>query len=151
MPRARHADRLSRPQGRVVAREVIAFFAGPSRERNEDEERHVFAILLQSEDAEVKRAAEFLCENHAWIELNWLDIEAPLAALARGESVDHRALRSAADVFDALMRDHIALKESLFYPQLRGHLKSDLVRSISPETAAHRDTAVDDQTSGKVA
>jgi iron-sulfur cluster repair protein YtfE (RIC family) len=123
-----------------LARELIAFFAGPAREHNYDEERHVFPNLLLHADEEVKRAAETLCEDHAWIELYWLDIEPQLAAVACGTSTfDLRALRSAAEVFDSVMRYHIALEESLLYPQLRGRLKSSVVRSISREMAARRD------------
>jgi hemerythrin-like domain-containing protein len=127
-------------QARVQAREVIAFFAGPAREHNYDEELHVFPTLMQCDDQEVKNAAETLCEDHAWIELYWLDIEPQLAALADPTSTfDRRTLRTAVEVFERLMRDHIALEESLLYPQLRGRLKSTVVRSISREMAARRD------------
>ena len=126
---------------RSQARELIAFFTGPAREHNYDEERHLFPTLLQCDDAELKRAAETLCEDHAWIELYWLDVEPQLAALADGAStLERRALRSAVQVFDRVMRDHIALEEPLLYPQLRGRMKSTVVKSISREMAARRET-----------
>jgi iron-sulfur cluster repair protein YtfE (RIC family) len=122
---------------RRAARELIAFFSGPAREHNADEERHVFPTLQQCDDVEVKRAAECLREDHAWIELHWLDIETQLMAAAEGStSFDHRILQTASEVFVALMRDHIALEESLLYPQLRGRLKSAVARSVSREMAA---------------
>jgi hemerythrin-like domain-containing protein len=123
------------------ARELIAFFEGPAREHNDDEERHALATLLQCDDADVRRAAEILREDHAWIELHWLDIEPQLAAMAAEPSnVDHTALRSAAEVFASLMRDHITLAESLLYPQLRGRLKLTVMRSINRAIDARRDT-----------
>ena len=126
---------------RSQARELFAFFTGPAREHNYDEERHVFPTLLQCAVEEVKRAVETVCEDHAWIELSWLEIEPQLAALIDGDlSLDGRALRSAVEVFDAVMRDHIALEEPLLHPQLRGHLKSTVVRSISREMEARRET-----------
>lgn len=129
-------------EGRSQVRELAAFFTGPAREHNHDEERHVFPTLLQHEDEEVRRAAETLCEDHAWIELTWLDIEPQLAAVADGVSTfDPLALRSAVEVFDAVMRDHIALEESLLYPQLRDRLGSELIRSIGRETAAREEAS----------
>ena len=124
---------------RSEARELVAFFSGPAREHNYDEERHVFPTLLACEDAEVKRAAEMVCEDHAWIEFCWLDIEPYLAAAAAGvSSNDHQALRSAAEAFVTVTRDHMALEESLLFPQLRGRLKPTVLRSISRQMAARR-------------
>jgi hypothetical protein len=113
--------------------------SGPAREHNCDEERHVFPTLLACDDVEVKRAAEALCEDHAWIELCWLDIEPQLAAAAAGlSSYDLPALRSAAEALVTVMRDHMALEESLLYPQLPARLKSTVLRSISRQMAARR-------------
>jgi hemerythrin-like domain-containing protein len=127
-----HADVDAGARSQV--RELVAFFTGPAREHNDDEERHVFPALLQHEDEEVRNAAETLREDHAWIELYWLDIEPQLAAVADGVSTfDPFALRAAAEVFDAVMRDHVALEESLLYAQLRGRLKSTLVRRQQAE------------------
>jgi hemerythrin-like domain-containing protein len=125
-------------EARGCARTLIAFFAGPAREHNYDEERHVFPVLQRCDDADVRQAAERLCEDHAWIELCWLDIEPQLAAVAAGASGDRAALQSAAELFAAMMREHIALEESLLYPQLRGRLKSVVLRSISRELTERR-------------
>ena len=130
---------VSNGKVRRQAREVVAFFSGPAREHNYDEERHVFPKLLACDDVEVKQAAESLCEDHAWIEFCWLDIEPHLAAAAAGlSSYDLPALRAAAEAFSTVMRDHMALEESLLYPHLRGRLKASTLRSISRATAARR-------------
>jgi hemerythrin superfamily protein len=118
---------------------VIAFFSGPAREHNYDEERHVFPTLLAWDDEEVKRAAETLCEDHAWIELRWLDIEPQVASVAAGlSSYDLPALRAAVEALVTVMRNHMALEESLLYPQLRPRLKSTVLRSIGRQMAARR-------------
>jgi iron-sulfur cluster repair protein YtfE (RIC family) len=128
-----------RHEGRAGIRELVMFFAGPAREHNYDEERHVFPTLLQHKDEEVRRAAETLLEDHAWLEIYWLDIEPQLTSLADGASTFNVcALRSDTRVFGTMMRDHIALEETLLYPQLRGRLRSHVVRSISREMAARR-------------
>jgi iron-sulfur cluster repair protein YtfE (RIC family) len=124
---------------RTQARELIAFFSGPAREHNYDEERHVFPALVACDDVEVKRAAETLSEDHAWIEFCWLDIEPQLAVVAAGlSSYDVPALRSAVDAFVKVTRDHMALEESLLFPQLRRCLKPAKIRSIRREMTARR-------------
>jgi iron-sulfur cluster repair protein YtfE (RIC family) len=131
-------------EARGCARTLIAFFAGPAREHNYDEERHVFPVLQRCDDADVRQAAERLCEDHAWIELCWLDIEPQLAAVAAGAATrDGRGLQSAVEVFASMVRNHIALEESLLYPQLRGRLKSTVVRSINRQMAARSVRDVD--------
>lgn len=117
---------------REHAHEVVEFFSGPARQHNYDEERHVFPTLMACDDPEVKRAAEGLCEDHAWIEFCWLDIEPHLAAAATGLPLyDLPALRSAAEAFVTVTREHVALEESLLYPQLRGRLKLVVRKSMS--------------------
>ena len=98
---------------RVQARELIEFFTGPVRKHNDDQERLVFPSLLAGSDGHVHRIVERLREEHAWIELQWLDIEAQLAALTQSEPIgDGRALVGASDEFALLMNDHMALERS---------------------------------------
>lgn len=124
---------------RTKACEVIAFFSGPAREHNYDEERHVFPTLVTCDDLEVKRAAESLCEDHAWIEFCWLDIEQQLAAVGEGlSSYDLRQLGSSVEAFVTVTRDHMALEESLLYPELRRRLKPNMLKSINREMASRR-------------
>ena len=120
---------------KVRLREVIAFFNGPVRDHNYEEERYVFPGLRSSGDGQVSAAAETLCEDHAWIEISWLDMEPWLAMAANGFfSDDLPTLRSTAQTFAAVLRDHMDLEESLLYPQLRGHW-----RALSPQSRSRRD------------
>ena len=126
-------------ESRAQAREIIAFFSGPAREHNYDEERHVFPVLRTCEDGEVRRVAERLCEEHGWIELYWLEIEPQLAAIAAGMALDDAGdLRAGADLFAATTRDHVRLEESLLYPELRGRLKPAELKAFKLEMAARR-------------
>ena len=112
----------------VQVRDLIAFFAGPAREHNFHEERFVFPSLLAGSVATMHEIVERLREEHAWIELQWLDIEVQLSALTQGQSsADGQALVAAVDEFVLLMQDHMALEESTIYPQLRGR-----VHAITP-------------------
>jgi hypothetical protein len=108
---------------RACATELMAFFSGPARQHNIDEERHVFAGLLESEDPGLRKLTERLHEEHAWVELYWLDVERQLKSLAAAApDFDVDALRVATGSFLALYREHIALEESLLYPQAREHM-----------------------------
>jgi hemerythrin-like domain-containing protein len=102
------------------ARELIDFFTGPSRQHNYDEERFAFPSLLAGSDAATHRVIERLREEHAWIELQWLDIETQLAAFVEGAVPrDAQALRRAVDDFAMLMHQHMELEESTIYVELR--------------------------------
>jgi hypothetical protein len=95
-------------------RAVLAFFSGPARRHHIEEERQVFPTLLASGDIDLRRIVERLREDHAWIELHWLDIQPHLTAAARGAaSLDPSALRSAVGEFVKIVRHHMAVEASL--------------------------------------
>ncbi|MEX3855968.1 MULTISPECIES: hemerythrin domain-containing protein [Paraburkholderia] len=101
---------------RGQVREVIDFFTGASREHHYDEEKFVFPPLLAGTDATVHKVIERLREDHAWIELQWLDIQAQLETSAEGASAkDGQDLIAAIDDFALLMHDHMALEESTLH------------------------------------
>jgi len=121
------------------ARALMAFFSGPAREHNYDEELHVFPALLESRDPKVKEAAEDLCEDHARIELCWLEVEPQLGLLAGGGAVrDVGGFCAAVTTFVDVTREHVALEESLIYPELRGQLEPTARRSIRHDMASRR-------------
>lgn len=108
------------PAARATAREIVHHFCGASRRHHQDEEIHVFPGLMQGSDAAVRQAVLRLQQDHFWIEEDWRQIEPLLCAVAEGQSwVDMDLLRECVEVFVALMHDHIALEESLIYPQAR--------------------------------
>ena len=54
---------------------LVASFADALHQHNRDEERDVFPLLQDCGDPDVRQSTETLREDHAWIELCWLDIE----------------------------------------------------------------------------
>ena len=61
-----------------------------------------------------------LQQDHGWLEEDWLELEPQLEAVANGYSwYDIDTLRAALPIFEQLYRDHIALEESLIYPEAR--------------------------------
>ncbi|HEX6708446.1 MAG TPA: hemerythrin domain-containing protein [Albitalea sp.] len=108
---------------RSLARDIVGFFSSTARAHHEDEERHVFPALLASGDDDIVQAVRRLQQDHGWLEEDWRTLSAQLDAVACGQSWwDPEALREAAEVFIALSHDHIALEESVVYPQARARL-----------------------------
>jgi len=128
-------------EARSLAREIVGFFSSTARAHHEDEERHVFPALLAAGDPDIVQAVRRLQQDHGWLEEDWRALSAQLDAVASGQSWwDPEALREGAEVFIALSHDHIALEESVVYPQARARLGSGQRREIGREMAARRRT-----------
>ena len=103
---------------RSQAGAIEAFFSNTSRAHHAEEEVKVFPALLASEDAALVTAVRTLQQDHGWIEENWLELAPRLRAIASGQGwIDETELLSYVDVFLALMEGHIALEETLIYPE----------------------------------
>ena len=110
---------------RQMAREICAFFSGRARQHHADEERIVFPGLLKSGDDELVQHVLRLQQDHGWLEEDWLELAPQLEAVAQGYNwYDLDMLRQALPVFAALYQDHIALEESLVYPEARRRMEA---------------------------
>ncbi len=108
---------------------IEAFFSSTSRQHHAEEEKNIFPPLLASDNAELVQAVRTLQQDHGWIEQNWLELAPMLRAIAQGEDwVDPAELQHHVEVFLALCQDHIALEETLIYPEAK--------RSFAEELAA---------------
>jgi hemerythrin-like domain-containing protein len=126
-------------QAKALASEVVEHFSTVARQHHQDEERHVFPRLASSADAETVQAVLRLQQDHYWLEEDWLEMWPHLDAVACGRtSFDLDVLREATAVFVALSRDHIALEESLLYPQARALIGAGERRDMGREMAARR-------------
>ncbi len=126
-------------QTRALAAEIVEFFSTTARQHHVDEERHVFPKLIEGGDAETVQAVQRLQQDHGWLEEDWLELQPHLDAVAAGQSwYDVDTLRAGVEVFEALSHDHIALEESLIYPQARRQLLDSERREMGREMAARR-------------
>lgn len=108
---------------------IEAFFSGTSRQHHADEEKMVFPPLLASADAELVAAVRSLQQDHGWIEENWIALAPQLRAIAQGHHwVDLSEFQHAAQVFHDLCAGHIALEESLVYPESKARWAQALAR-----------------------
>jgi hemerythrin-like domain-containing protein len=126
-------------EAREMAREISNFFSTTVRLHHEDEERHVFPKMLATANPELVQAVLRLRTDHRWLEEDWLELSPHLQAVASGQSwYDLDLLRDGAAVFTALLHDHLALEESLIYPQARDKLCAGERREMGHEMAARR-------------
>lgn len=97
---------------------IDRFFSDVSRAHHAEEETTVFPPLLASGDAELVHAVQTLQQDHGWIERNWDALGPQLRAIAKGESwPDPAEFQHGVKLFVNLCREHIALEETLIYPQ----------------------------------
>jgi hemerythrin-like domain-containing protein len=126
-------------QARSLAAEIVPHFSVTVRQHHEDEERHVFPKLVTSSDPQVVQAVLRLQQDHDWLEEDWMELSPHIEAVAGGQSwYDLDTLREGAAVFTALSHDHIALEESVIYPQARSRLRSGENSEMGREMAARR-------------
>ncbi|MEP6503288.1 MAG: hemerythrin domain-containing protein [Betaproteobacteria bacterium] len=124
---------------RAMAAEIERHFSVTQRAHHEDEERHVFPALEAAGDAATRHAIECLRQDHFWLATDWAELSPLVDAIACGQSCcDVEALRQGAEVFGQLCRDHIALEESLIYPQARANMAADVRAAMDSEMAARR-------------
>ena len=103
---------------RAEAGAIEAFFSGTSRQHHQDEETQIFPQLLATGDAKLASTVHQLRQDHGWIEQNWLELAPQMRAIALGNGwADEAEFLHYAEVFHTLCHDHIALEESLIYPE----------------------------------
>ena len=123
----------------AASAEICAFFGEVAREHHAAEESLVFPVLLRSGDADLVQHVQRLQQDHGWLEEDWLELAPQLQAVWHGYSwYDLDSLRHGVAIFTALHHDHIALEESLIYPEARRRLAAE---------SASRDQRVDGGTS----
>lgn len=114
-----HDEGLSDAAGQS-AKEILAFFNGPGRDHHALEEKQVFPGLLATGDAEMVHHVRRLQQDHGWLEEDWRELAPQIEAIASGYNwYDLPLLRAALPVFSALYHEHIALEESLIYPEAK--------------------------------
>lgn len=103
---------------REQAAAIESFFSSTAREHHAEEERVVFPGLLNDPNPELQTAVRTLQQDHGWIEENWIELGPRLRSIAEGENwVDPAEFQSYTEVFLELSNGHIALEETLIYPE----------------------------------
>lgn len=109
-------------QAQQQAGAIEAFFSSTSRQHHAEEEKNVFAPLMLSGNAELTVAVRTLQQDHGWIEENWIELAPELRAIASGNNwFEPTEFQHNVAVFLELCLGHIALEETLIYPEAKAH------------------------------
>jgi iron-sulfur cluster repair protein YtfE (RIC family) len=126
-------------RAREVATMLDSYFSQDLKQHHLDEEKTVFPLLAENRDTQTVQAVARLVQDHAWLRADWRVLSPLVRAIAADQSwVDVQVLRDGVDVFCALSRDHIALEESLIYPQARIRMLEASRREMRRTMSAHR-------------
>ena len=128
---------------RQAARDVIRYFdqAGPAH--HEDEERHLFPLLLAQDDTELSALVKRLQQDHVAMSAAWREVRVDLADIETGDwrrgpigrLVDaRRRWQAYADLYTA----HIEAEEGRAYPAARPLLAAPALRDMGREMAQRR-------------
>lgn len=103
---------------RKLAGEIESFFSITSRDHHAQEEAEVFPPLLASGSEEIKAAIRTLQQDHGFIEENWIELGPQLRAISEGNDwfTSEEFLHNVT-TFLELLKGHIALEESMIYPE----------------------------------
>lgn len=124
---------------RQAARDVLRYFDVAAPLHHEDEELHVFPLLLAHGAPEAVRAVRQLQQDHLAMAAGWAAARVPLHALAEAASAVFSAEEEAAlERFAAHYADHIAVEEGLVYPAALALLPAEALSAMGDEMASRR-------------
>jgi hemerythrin-like domain-containing protein len=108
---------------RRLAAGIVAFFSEVAQPHHDAEERYVFPALIASGDDELVQHVQRLQQDHGWLEEDWIELSPALRDISEGHGAfDLDNVRHMATVFGTLYLEHLALEESLIYPEAKRRL-----------------------------
>ena len=124
---------------RLTLEKICRFFDTEAKEHHLDEELHIFPILQQNNDVNVRNLANQLQIDHGWIEENWMELSPQFkAVINRNTWFEEKELQRCLEVFELLYAQHMHLEESLAYPQVKLAVTSWNPDSIGIEMTRRR-------------
>jgi iron-sulfur cluster repair protein YtfE (RIC family) len=130
-------------QAAQAARDVMRYFDQAAPLHHQDEELHVFPVLLARGDAQVQSVVRRLQQDHRAMELAWSRVRALLQTVASTETGvawspwDAAALRTL-DGFSGLYDEHIRLEEDIVYPAALALIDTPSLSAIGEEMQGRR-------------
>ena len=125
-----------------AARDVLRYFDLAAPLHHQDEELHVFPLLMAQGDADLSAAVLRLQADHRTMEQAWLKAAVVLRGIADANSSDWQPLSGAELAalcdFASLYGDHIALEESLAYPKVRSAITADQLQAMRDDMVQRR-------------
>lgn len=103
-------------QAQSAAANILRYFDVAAPHHHEDEERHVFPVLLASGDAKLEQCARTLLQQHQDMAAAWQQLRPLLQAVQQGQTPDLTTHAALIEHFVALYEAHIALEEEVAFP-----------------------------------
>lgn len=124
---------------RQAARDVLRYFDIAAPLHHQDEELHVFPLLLARAPPDVHALVQQLQQDHVAMTADWAAARGCLQALADGAACAFSADDEAAlDRFAGRYGAHIAAEEGLAYPTAGALLAPQALAAMGQEMAARR-------------
>ncbi len=102
------------------ARSVIDFFSHTARQHHLDVDKQVFPLVFGRGDQAIDHNIDQLRQDHGWLEENWRELLSQLQPVAEGfGGYDIDMLRHSADVYAALLLEHLAREQEFVCPAAR--------------------------------
>lgn len=126
-------------QSRSACADVLRYFDLAAPHHHEDEERHVFPLLRQHPDAQVREAVATLQAEHTQMHALWQRLR-PLLLAWQGDAAAAitDADRDLIARFTAVYAQHIPLEDSLAYPAAQALLDAPAQQAMGQEMGARR-------------
>ena len=122
-----------------AARDVLRYFDIAAPLHHEDEELHVFPLLLAQGRPDVAALVARLQRDHACMTADWAAARLPLQALVDGRQAGFSEADGAAfERFSGRYDRHIADEEALAYPAAQALLAAPVLEAMGREMAARR-------------
>jgi hemerythrin-like domain-containing protein len=128
-------------QAKQAATDVLRYFNVAAPAHHEDEERHIVPAPMESEDADLRAAANRILIDHARIRSAWSDLAPFLRQVEAGHQPDRQHFVQAVDRFVRVHEDHLKLEDDVAFPGARAHHEGcgqAAVASIGREMAQRR-------------
>ena len=138
--RAHVAQQGADEQARQAARDVLRYFDIAAPQHHEDEERHIFPLLLaRSPEAGVHALVRQLQQEHQAMNARWAQARGVLQALADGavsrwSAADEALLEQFASLYDT----HLAHEDQRIYPAAQALLDAASLHAMGQEMAQRR-------------
>jgi hemerythrin-like domain-containing protein len=124
---------------RETARRIHLFLSTDAVRHHQDEERHVFPVLLRQHDPLLAHQVQQLQDQHGRLEAAWLELAPLLDAAARGHRWrDIGDVAARVDHYTALYLEHVALEETEVYPHARGLLDGEDLQRMRNDMSLRR-------------
>jgi hemerythrin-like domain-containing protein len=122
-----------------AAHDVLRYFDIAAPLHHEDEELHVFPLLLAQGTPGVAALVARLQHDHLCMTADWVAARLPLQALVDGRQAGFSdADGTAFDRFVSRYDRHIADEEAVAYPAAKGLLAAPALQAMGSEMAARR-------------